>query len=663
MQMTPSKVVLLRKQRLDDAVLTDHVKRLTGELSLDAYQTRLSLLGDGLSILRLLDSKKVDLAGRILTEMDYRWAIVDPRRSRVRPFRANKFQAGKNGVIFEGPTGTREIKKGSAILAVLGGMRGDVLGKVMRKAAFSSKKDVAIAFGEKYQTIISARPILDLYVLPPAGESAEQEPEPIRLMPGKFNPESLGDRATNSANRNIDQALRLVKEYGKPFFLEMDFGLFGLPNCRFDTRGDEDALQANLKALTQYGWYLVRLYEQERARESKQPQQDVLATITEAIGEQTEQALAAVAPALAAAAMVMAEGEKVEKPDELPDSSDSFLPAPPDLFLHRRIRRFSIGNSSVVIHASGAFVILVVAVIAGTISPNIGNFLSYWGLQKGLALFFGAGYFFFLSFAMLRLKRWMENTPTSKARSAAMGMVEMKGNCQRIYNLVSPISQTPCVYFRLRRYQKEKNSKGQEYWGLKQDYDSGNVPFFLYDETGKVLVDPTGADVRPGRKATYTGDVRTPWGSLFPIASDEKCVEETIGEGAPCYVLGFASPRLQPQKPLRQRVAERMRDLKANRSELMQYDTNDDGMVDEVEWDAARADIERKVTEQALAEGSKAKKSEEQVVIQKPKVRGLPFVVSEASEGKLTRGYVWKMGFSFAAALVCTAIGIVLLVS
>ncbi len=58
-----------------------------------------------------------------------------------------------------------------------------------------------------------------------------------------------------------------------------------------------------------------------------------------------------------------------------------------------------------------------------------------------LALWYG--------FYLLRMKRSIENTPTSKIRSVAMGMVEVKGKAIRKHALVSPMTQTSCVFYRL----------------------------------------------------------------------------------------------------------------------------------------------------------------------------------------------------------------------
>ncbi|MCZ7585123.1 MAG: hypothetical protein M5R36_18335 [Deltaproteobacteria bacterium] len=99
---------------------------------------------------------------------------------------------------------------------------------------------------------------------------------------------------------------------------------------------------------------------------------------------------------------------------------------------------------------------------------------------------------FYSTFRALKLKQWVDNTPTSKIRSAAMGMVELAGKAVRIYNLLSPMSHMPCVYFRLRTYQKVETKNGST-WKLIDDHSSGLVPLYLRDETGAAVVWPQGA--------------------------------------------------------------------------------------------------------------------------------------------------------------------------
>ena len=65
------------------------------------------------------------------------------------------------------------------------------------------------------------------------------------------------------------------------------------------------------------------------------------------------------------------------------------------------------------------------------------------GILGGLALF-GAG------FRAWRRLRLIEDTPTSRVRSMALGRVELAGSAVGKADLEAPFTGTPCVYYRYR---------------------------------------------------------------------------------------------------------------------------------------------------------------------------------------------------------------------
>ncbi len=114
----------------------------------------------------------------------------------------------------------------------------------------------------------------------------------------------------------------------------------------------------------------------------------------------------------------------------------------------------------------------------------------------GYALFgVGAGvWFFFKGFRTLKRKRLIENTPTSKIRSLAMGLVEICGETvPATGTLKSPFTQAECVYYRYSVEEYRRSGKSSRWVTLEKDANS--VPFFVRDETGAVLVEPDGAEI------------------------------------------------------------------------------------------------------------------------------------------------------------------------
>ena len=113
----------------------------------------------------------------------------------------------------------------------------------------------------------------------------------------------------------------------------------------------------------------------------------------------------------------------------------------------------------------------------------------FWGLAGLAAGLFG----FVMGLRYLFMRRLIENIPTSKVRSIAMGLVEVYGSVVPIKVLKSPFSNRDCVYY---RYQiEEQRSDGKRtYWATIRK-EENSTSFMLRDETGQVLVDCKGASV------------------------------------------------------------------------------------------------------------------------------------------------------------------------
>jgi hypothetical protein len=102
-------------------------------------------------------------------------------------------------------------------------------------------------------------------------------------------------------------------------------------------------------------------------------------------------------------------------------------------------------------------------------------------------------YVFYRGFRMLQRKRLIENTPTSKIRSAAMGLVEVSGLANGPYTIPAPVSQLPCYFHRTMVWIYVQSGKNKRW---KKVVDARfHVPFYLEDETGRVLVDPSDAEL------------------------------------------------------------------------------------------------------------------------------------------------------------------------
>lgn len=164
----------------------------------------------------------------------------------------------------------------------------------------------------------------------------------------------------------------------------------------------------------------------------------------------------------------------------------------------------------------------------------------------GLALFLSA-------FGRMQLMRAVENTPTSKVRSAPMGKVELKGLGAAFGNPpLGPFSGVPCLWHRwtVEEERTSVDSKGRvtKSWVMIASGVSDAL-FQLEDSTGQMLVLPAGAEIDARQVYTYTqGGVftmgRPPLGPLFAQYTGERrrFCEWRLDIGFPLYVLGVVRP-------------------------------------------------------------------------------------------------------------------------
>ena len=102
---------------------------------------------------------------------------------------------------------------------------------------------------------------------------------------------------------------------------------------------------------------------------------------------------------------------------------------------------------------------------------------------------------FFWALISFRKKRLIENIPTSKIRSIAMGLVEIFGEVvPSIDNILkSPFTQKDCVYYNYKIDELRSTGKSAHWVTIKKGWNY--VYFYLKDDTGKVLVDPLDAKI------------------------------------------------------------------------------------------------------------------------------------------------------------------------
>ena len=126
------------------------------------------------------------------------------------------------------------------------------------------------------------------------------------------------------------------------------------------------------------------------------------------------------------------------------------------------------------------------------------------GTFLGVSIVFLIGLGLFIhGFRMLSRKRLIENIPTSKIRSLALGLVEITGKAIAEEGTVrnSPFSGKDCIYYFFRVEEHRRQGKNSRWVTVKKgEY---RPEFYVQDDTGKVLVDPAGAEINVPKDFEY----------------------------------------------------------------------------------------------------------------------------------------------------------------
>ena len=182
----------------------------------------------------------------------------------------------------------------------------------------------------------------------------------------------------------------------------------------------------------------------------------------------------------------------------------------------------------------------------------------------------GAGCFgggltaFFWGLRCYQRKRLMQDTPTSKVGAVALGPAELSGRALPLKTLESPIEQLPCVYWRYKVEELRSSGRSSQ-WDV---IDSGEerIPFYLEDETGKILIVPNGAKIdipkalceeisgmglgRGFSRCTIEFAARRGIEIDGVMTCRKRFTEWMIGPGDPLFVFGsVVAPEDQPAGP------------------------------------------------------------------------------------------------------------------
>ena len=99
---------------------------------------------------------------------------------------------------------------------------------------------------------------------------------------------------------------------------------------------------------------------------------------------------------------------------------------------------------------------------------------------------------FFRGFRVYREYKLIEDTPHIRIAGAPMGLVRVRGVAQPTDTILSPVSRTPCCFYRVVIKQWREGGKNAGFEQLRTDADGRR--FHVADDSGKILVDLHGAE-------------------------------------------------------------------------------------------------------------------------------------------------------------------------
>ncbi|MGD1105153.1 MAG: GIDE domain-containing protein [Terriglobia bacterium] len=163
-----------------------------------------------------------------------------------------------------------------------------------------------------------------------------------------------------------------------------------------------------------------------------------------------------------------------------------------------------------------SILMLTFAASSGHVSPIVPVALVLFGVLL-----------FFVGFWKYREYRVLADTPQIPVRSVPMGLVHVAGTSTGGQPLTSPLTQVPCYYYEVKVEKKVKKDN-QEKWETTHT-ERAEIPFYLEDETGKILVNPQKAEYNLPR--AFWGELRPP--ALLSFGNAPRSIDPSLGVPAP----------------------------------------------------------------------------------------------------------------------------------
>ncbi len=205
--------------------------------------------------------------------------------------------------------------------------------------------------------------------------------------------------------------------------------------------------------------------------------------------------------------------------------------------------------------------------------------------------------------------RAIEDTPTSKIRSAPQGYVELVGETKADQPVLrAPLTGEPCLWWRYQIERLERSGRHRIWRTIRRG--RSDFSFLLDDGSGQCHIHPEGADIRTRHRQVWYGHsevpprpVGTAGSGVFFSGGRYRFTEQRIQEGDLLYALGLFQTIYPPPASVQKenRMVDILTEWKSDYDELLKrFDTDGDGQISLLEWERARQEAAAKAHQYVL---------------------------------------------------------------
>ena len=271
---------------------------------------------------------------------------------------------------------------------------------------------------------------------------------------------------------------------------------------------------------------------------------------------------------------------------------------------------------------------------------------------------------FYGLFRFFRRARLMQDTPTSRVRSAAQGYVELDGTAELMEGepIIAPLTGRRCTWFSYKIEERKEHYSGKEgshsSWNTIDSGISDNL-FLIKDETGECVIDPEGAEVTPSVNDSWYGNSPA-WSAGLPSSKSlfstgrYRYTEKRIHPADPLYAIGlFRTLGGSQELPnTREEIRHLLSIWKRDQAGLLaRFDENGDGQIDIREWEKARNTARKQVKKE---QGERFHRPVHHLMI-RPEDSQHPYILSVLPQESMVTRLKLYAGLSLTGFLVSGA--------